>query len=325
MHLKPSAKIRFWLLAILLIVTSIGILNLLESGTYKLEEKSTKIYDQVKYQDKTTIMVLLKEFDAPSQTLKARLWIIPPDKYGSLLGDSFQVEYDTRVQLDASKIDNNNNAENDDYWTSLDYLRAIDVELDASNYQVESRSRDSWFPFDRYSVDFSGLINFCIEGCDTEELADDIWESPPIEVIPYTSSLPGWSAKFRAGKFPDESVNSSFTKGLNFTSSVILYRTQLNIALTLLLGIIFLGGGLSMLLLFRSILMSHRPPTLSGLIWSGSTAFTMIQTRNVIPGDPRIGVRFDLFIFYPSLILCFVSGGLMFYYWISKDTWSREL
>jgi len=71
--------------------------------------------------------------------------------------------------------------------------------------------------------------------------------------------------------------------------------------------------------------MSHRPPTLSGLIWSGSTAFTMIQTRNVIPGDPRIGVKFDLFVFYPSLILCFVSGGLMFYHWVTKDTWSREL
>ena len=42
-----------------------GLLNLLESGTYNLEEKSTKIYDQVKNQDKITIAVLLKEFDAP--------------------------------------------------------------------------------------------------------------------------------------------------------------------------------------------------------------------------------------------------------------------
>ena len=325
MHLKPSAKMRFWLVAILLIVTSIGILNLLESGTYDLEEKTTKIYEQVKDQDKITILVSLKEFDAPSQTLKARLWVIPPDKYGTVLGDSFQVKFDTRIQVDASKIDHNTEADNISFWPRLESLRAIDIELDASNYEVESRDKDTWFPFDRYSVDLSGIIEFCVEGCDSEKLADDIWESLPIEVRPYTASLPGWSAKFRAGQYADESVESVFTDGTFFKSSVILYRTQLNIALTLLLGVIFLGGGLSMLLLFRSILMSHRPPTLSGLIWSGSTAFTMIQTRNVIPGDPRIGVRFDLFVFYPSLILCFVSGGLMFYHWISKDTWSREL
>lgn len=324
MHLKPSAKIRFWLVAILLIVTSIGLLNLLESGTYNLEEKSAKIYDQVKDQDRITVLVLLKEFDAPSQTLKARLWVVPPNKYGSVLGDSFQVKYDTRILVDASKIDHNN-LDNTSFWPSLESVRAIDVELDASNYDVKSRSKDTWFPFDRYSVALTGLIEFCIEGCDTEKLADDIWESLPIEVRPYTSSLPGWSAKFRASNYADESVESLFTEGSYFKSSVILYRTQLNIALTLLLGVIFLGGGLSMLLLFRSILMSHRPPTLSGLIWSGSTAFTMIQTRNVIPGDPRIGVKFDLFVFYPSLILCFVSGGLMFYHWVTKDTWSREL
>ena len=91
------------------------------------------------------------------------------------------------------------------------------------------------------------------------------------------------------------------------------------------MGLIFFGGGLSMLFLFRSILMNHRPPTLSGLIWAGSTAFTMIQTRTVIPGEPRIGVKFDLLIFYPSLVMCFISGGLMFHYWITKETWSREL
>jgi len=32
-----------------------------------------------------------------------------------------------------------------------------------------------------------------------------------------------------------------------------------------------------------------------------------------------------LFIFYPALLTCFISGGLMFYHWITKETWSREL
>jgi hypothetical protein len=144
-------------------------------------------------------------------------------------------------------------------------------------------------------------------------------------MLPYTAALPGWSSTLKLDNFMGENREESFLAGENFISRITLYRTPLNIGLTFLIAMIFIGGGLSMLFLFRSILMNHRPPTLSGLIWAGSTAFTMIQTRSVIPGTPRIGVKFDLFIFYPSLILCFISGGLMFYHWISKDTWSREL
>ena len=122
-----------------------------------------------------------------------------------------------------------------------------------------------------------------------------------------------------------QTVESSFLDGQYFVTSIILERTSLNKSLLFLLGLIFLGGGFSMLILFRSILMSHRPPTLAGLIWAGSTAFTMIQTRTIIPGAPRVGVMFDLFIFYPALATCFISGGLMFYHWVTKETWSREL
>ncbi|CAN2232972.1 DUF4436 family protein [Candidatus Planktophila versatilis] len=324
MHLTKNANARFWVISAVLIVASIGLLNIFESGIYKLDKKSDEIYSQVKDEEKITLFVMLKNYDAPSQTLQARVWVTPPEEFGTNLGDSFQVKYDTRVQLSASKIEHNN-SDNSWYWTATEFLRAIDIEIDASNYEVQSRSKDTWFPFDHYSADLSGLIQFCVTGCETDDLKDDNWKSLPIEVVPYTASMPGWSATFKANNFEGQTDKQTFTEGAQFASSIILYRTNLNIALTLLLGFIFLGGGFSMLLLFRSILMNHRPPTLSGLIWSGSTAFTMIQTRNVIPGDPRIGVKFDLFIFYPSLILCFVSGGMMFYHWISKDTWSREL
>ena len=324
MHLIPNSGKRFWIIAILLIVTSSSILNFLDSGTYKTEEKSQKIYDGVKTEEKITLYVLLSEFDSASQTLKARLWFTPPQKYGIISNDSVQLKYDTSILVAASKIEHNN-SDDSWYWTSGEYLRRIDIELDADNQEFATRTKDSWFPFDRYSATLTGSISFCTKGCETKKLTDDVWESLPVEVVPYTASLPGWSSTFRLSNFIDESPKESFSAGRNFISHISLYRTPLNIGLTFLIALIFIGGGLSMLFLFRSILMNHRPPTLSGLIWAGSTAFTMIQTRNVIPGAPRIGVKFDLFIFYPSLILCFISGGLMFYHWISKDTWSREL
>ena len=324
MHFTKNSNSRFWTIAVLLLLGSISTLNLLDNGEYAVEKKSQKIFETVKKENKIQLFVMLRNFDETSQTLKARVWFVPPDKYSNYLSDTVQAKVDTRISVAASKVDYNN-GDNYGYFYERDLIGAIDIELDADNVVFQTREREDWFPFDRYSVTLNGYIDFCVEACDNEDFADNIWESLPIEIVPYTNSLPGWSSTLKIDNWVDETTEESFSKGSNFLSRITLYRTPLNIGLTFLIALIFVGGGLSMLLLFRSILMSHRPPTLSGLIWSGSTAFTMIQTRNVIPGAPRIGVKFDLFIFYPSLILCFASGGMMFYYWISKDTWSREL
>ena len=91
-----------------------------------------------------------------------------------------------------------------------------------------------------------------------------------------------------------------------------------------LLGIIFIGGALSMLFLLRSILLLHKPSSLTGLVWAGSTAFTMIQTRTLMPGNPRLGVRFDSIVFYPSLAICFISALFMLHLWLKSEDITQE-
>jgi hypothetical protein len=324
MHINPSKKSLFWIIAASVFIGFVTFLNVLDSGTYKLDTKSQRILDKVDFENRIGLAVQLKEFDSASQTLKARIWITPPTKYATYLPSSVQVNYDTRFDISAAKVDYNGGNDSG-YWTANQYLRAIDIELDTDNLEIDNRDNDKWFPFDRYSATLLGTIDFLVRGGETESLADDVWESLPVAVESYTASLSGWSALFKMSNFENKTIESSFLDGQYFVSDIILERTSLNKALLFLLGLIFLGGGFSMLILFRSILMSHRPPTLSGLIWAGSTAFTMIQTRTIIPGAPRVGVMFDLFIFYPALLTCFVSGGLMFYHWVTKETWSREL
>ena len=326
MHLSLSKKSLFWIITAAVFIIFVTFLNVIDSGTYKLDAKSQKLQDKVDIKQRIQVDVQLKEFDPGSQTLKARIWISPPEKYGIAFGSSVSVLYDTRVNITAAKIDyNNQEFTGFGFWTVGQDLRAIDLEFDTDKAEIDNRANDKWFPFDRYSLTLAGSIDFRIKGGDTEDFADDVYESLPIAVQNYTESLSGWSAEFKMATNENETVESTYLDGNYFVSSIILERTSLNKALLLLLGLIFLGGGFSMLILFRSILMSHRPPTLSGLIWAGSTAFTMIQTRTIIPGAPRVGVMFDLFIFYPALLTCFVSGGLMFYHWITKETWSREL
>ena len=324
MHFKPTRKNLFTLLSVLLVVTFVIFLNSLDSGSYRVDSKSEKIFSTIKDEDKISVNLQLKEFDAASQTLKARVWIYPPEKYAASLGSSVYLKYDTSIGIDAASVDFRDDS-NQGYWEESQYLRAIDIELDVDRSLSNDRESDNWFPFDRYSIPFSGSVQFWLKGNDTNELTDDVVESLPIEVNSYTANLSGWSSVIEMGAYEGYTVESQIREGQYFLANIVLERTSLNKILTILLGLIFFGGGLSMLFLFRSILMNHRPPTLSGLIWAGSTAFTMIQTRTVIPGEPRIGVKFDLLIFYPSLVMCFISGGLMFHYWITKETWSREL
>ena len=326
MHLGLSKKSLFWIIAVTVFISFVTFLNVIDSGTYKPDIKSQKLLDKVNSENRINIDVQLREFDPATQTLKARIWIRPPEKYGYSDGPSTQVLYDTRVGIKAAKIDYyTKNDYGYGFWSYLDDLRSIDLEINADNFEIDNRGNDKWFPFDRYSLSLVGSIDFRVEGSGTEDEADDVWESLPVAVQNYTTSLSGWSAEFKMATNENATVESTYLDGRYFFSNIILERTSLNKALLFLLGLIFLGGGFSMLILFRSILMSHRPPTLSGLIWAGSTAFTMIQTRTIIPGAPRVGVMFDLFIFYPALLTCFISGGLMFYHWITKETWSREL
>jgi len=319
----PSKKTLFWLVSGAIFLSLVTFLNALDSGSYKLDPKSERLWAQSSDQDKIGIYVQLLDFNSSSQTLKARIWLRPPEKYAYSLDSSVQVIYDTAVDISASTVNYNSDG-NVGYWQANQYLRAIDVELDADNSQVKSLYNDKWFPFDKYSVALTGQIRFLVKGANTDSVKDDVWESLPIGIQPYTASLSGWSAEYKLDSFAGETVESTFSDGQYFTSDIILERTTLNKVLLLLLGLIFLSGGFSMLMLFRSIFLAHRPPSLSGLIWAGSTAFTMISTRTIIPGDPRIGVKFDLFVFYPSLVMCFISAGAMFYLWISKETWTPE-
>ena len=91
-------------------------------------------------------------------------------------------------------------------------IGAIDIELDADNVVFQTREREDWFPFDRYSVTLNGYIDFCVEACDNEDFADNIWESLPIEIVPYTTSLPGWSSTLKIDNWVDETTNNALER-----------------------------------------------------------------------------------------------------------------
>ena len=148
MHFGPVKKSLFWLISIVIFVGFVTFLNLLDSGTYKLDSQSQKLVEKVKVENRINLDVQLLQFDSASQSLKARVWIKPPENYATYLDSSVQVKYDTSVDISAASIDYNDE-NNLGFWSKDQYLRAIDLELDADNGLIASRDSDKWFPFDR--------------------------------------------------------------------------------------------------------------------------------------------------------------------------------
>ena len=121
MHLSPSKKSLFWIIAASVFIGFVTFLNILDSGSYKLDTNSAKILDKVESENQVGAFVQLKEFDPASQTLKVKVWVWPPVKYATNLSSSVQVKYDTSIDIDGSNI-NYNDENNIGFWKANQYL-----------------------------------------------------------------------------------------------------------------------------------------------------------------------------------------------------------
>jgi hypothetical protein len=329
MHNSKLSGRSFWLALSIFVFSLVTLLISLDGGEGKtaarMDELNSLLANKCEVDESeslcTKIYLQVLSFNAESQYLDARIFIIPPSKYGTNFPSSVQVIETTDVYIDAARVDPGDLNQNLLY-SSGEYLRAIDLILDASNRSFKSRVSDHYYPFDRYSVEISGSVDYLLENSENPD--EPIRVSPTTIFYQYTTVVPNWSVQFDydfetvSGNEYQE-INLDYQQSGKFFNLITLSRSNLTIAIVTLLGVIFLGGALSMALLLKSILLSHKPPTLTGLVWAGSTTFTLIQTRGLMPGNPRLGVLFDLVVFYPSLVVCFVSSILILRMWLKHN------
>lgn len=335
MHDSKLSRRKFWASVVVLILGFLVLSNSLDSGSSNGSSRFLKAEDtftedcEEKFKTEGCVDIYLQilNFDPETKYLDGRMFIYPSEKYAYRFGSSVQLLTDMDIYLDAARVDAGPINENL-YFKANDYLRAIDFTIDVTNQEWNSRDSDMSYPFDRYSSDISGIIVAVKDLGATDSVDDDIRVRLPVNVHEYSGVIPNWQLTYDY----DYKVNneSSFKRNYEFQQDGGFYtvfrieRSQLTVLIVILLGIIFLGGAMSMLLLLRSILLSHKPSSLTGLVWAGSTAFTMIQTRTLMPGEPRLGVRFDLIVFYPSLAICFISALFMLHLWLKSEDVVRE-
>ena len=335
MHDSRNNRRKFWVLTVVLVLSFLALANSIDSGSsvgstrfQKLESTfSNDCEKKFKTDGCVDAYIQILKFDPETQYMEGRLFISPSAKYASTFRSSVQVLTDIDIYLDAAKVDTGQLNQNL-YFAKNDYLRAIDFTIDVTSEEWFSRTNDQSYPFDRYSANIQGMVIVVKDPGKTDSIEDDVRLKLPINVHEYSGVLPNWRLTYDSDNLSD--ADADFTNSYNFQRDGQFFtvlrveRSQLTVLIVGLLGVIFIGGAVSMLLLLRSILLSHKPSSLTGLVWAGSTAFTMIQTRTLMPGNPRLGVRFDLIVFYPSIAICFISALLMLNLWLKSEDVVRE-
>lgn len=271
----------------------------------------------------TEIYLQLTGFNPELMLLDGRAWIYPSEDYAIPGASSVQLSTDMDVYIDAARASSGSNE--DLYWREFEYARAIDLQLDVPNFDTESKFTDSWYPFDRYSTAISGDVAYK----PLSKVGEDV---PLADYVPllthvseYTAVLPTWQIEFdydyvhTEPVFVNEAEYISDAQDGNFYTVIRIERSELTIAIVALIGTIFIGGAFSLILLLRSVLLMHKRSSLTGLVWAGSTTFTLIQTRGLLPGNPRIGIYFDVLIFYPALTACFVVTLILLTKWLKES------
>ena len=319
-------QLKFWTISILLIGIFIGVANSLDagssSGAPRFDQLSAKMDGQCQVDGKTQCVnayIRMVDFDPEGMLMKGRIWIYPPSEYADSFGSSVRVLYKTDVFLDAATVDVGE-INTELHYDQYDFLRSIEFTLDVTNFDFPSRATDQIYPFDKYSANITGTVDFITDEGATASPIDDVRETLPINVIEYSAVIPNWTMKydFESRNADNVSIDDGVAYQMDgsFYTVIRIERSQLTVLIVGLLGLIFMGGAISMLFLIRSIMLSRRRASLSGLVWSGSTVFTLIQTRTLMPGDPRLGVKFDLFVFYPAIAIAFISTIILLRQWL---------
>lgn len=174
------------------------------------------------------------------------------------------------------------------------------------------------YPFDRY------------EGKIYATASSDLTEDGTTKLIlrDITGLVPGFSGKSQYLAFVDESRDQAKILGdIQQGMGLVQWkfeRSNSTIVAAFLLGALMIIGAAVSSLMTLNVLRGRRPPTINALVWFAAFLFALFQVRNQLPGDPPNGVRFDLFVFYPVVLLLIILIAVNVQLWNNRDDWDLE-
>ena len=162
---------------------------------------------------------------------------------------------------------------------------------------------------------------------------EELVEIPAFEDS-YTTAVPGFQVELakehdesfysedgRPEGFPlVESAIEQRMGGLTMTT-VIVNRSFAVKMIALLVAIFCLIIAFTLCYMTIEIVRRNRPPSMQVLVWAAANALGLISVRSLLPGAPRIGITFDIVVYFPALTATLISTVALFVLWAYREDW----
>ena len=125
----------------------------------------------------------------------------------------------------------------------------------------------------------------------------------PVVFFPVRDGVAGYHLVFSG-----VATRPSAASGQNVELIMDITRDDDIQAVTMLVGIISLGSALVVLAMATLVVLGRKPNKIDGtIVMAAIIPFALILLRDVIPDAPPVGVDFDIYVYYSSVIVAFLS------------------
>jgi hypothetical protein len=153
-------------------------------------------------------------------------------------------------------------------------------------------------------------------------------DAVPLNIRDKSTSIPGFSINSKYISFLSESTSKEEIKN-DISQGTGLIRWEISrdfstIFAVFLFGGLMLVGAVASLLMTFSIVRGNRPPSINSLTWLAAFLFAIFQVRSQMPGNPPSGVKFDMLIFFPVILLLICLIMVNVSQWNKREDWDME-
>lgn len=318
--------IRFVLL-FLLIPASIPALFLVNHGLnsvdVSVEDEFGAINPADRDSDIDSVNLLFQavSFDPEAQTAKFKIFPWPTPELASTYSSSAVLkEFPIQVWIDGIS------GENFIVYDSFSSVGVITQDFDVLSNGREGAANDARYPFDSYVLDTFAWVEI---DNSPDNNKDDFEEINTFDFF-YTTPIPGFHVSYkRTANYEDDQVSDIYAKGgiesqrerglISFEAKFT--RSTAVKTISIIIGIFCVISALTLTWITAGIWFRRRPPSMQALVWSAASVLGTIQLRDILPGNPRIGISMDFLFFFPSLLIGLISSLLITGLWIRRDDW----
>lgn len=180
------------------------------------------------------------------------------------------------------------------------------------------------YPFDRYN---SYLISTASDISTQNPAQTGLYVQDSQEIVPgftVRSELFSVSANSKAAqKLIAETIAREQVIGITGVKWS-LERSFDSMLTVILMTLLMLLGAVVSILITVAIVRGNRPPSLNSLGWLAAFLFALFSLRTQLPGNPPNGILFDLWIFYPVVLILVLLMAVTVTSWVVREDWDME-